>query len=87
MMDWSDDNGWMTGWGVGFMIVVWITLIVIGVLLVLRATGGGESRGVMESPRQILDRRLASGELTAAEYTAACDLLEGRTRGTTPPPG
>ena len=34
-----------------------------------------------QGPREILDRRFASGEITAEEYQKARDLLEGR-----PPP-
>ncbi len=39
------------------------------------------SQGSGQSPRDILDRRFASGEITAEEYQKSRDLLEGK-----PPP-
>ena len=84
MMDWSNDGSWMSGWGMAFMLIFWVAVIGLVVWAVLRTNGQGRMDGAYESPRQILDRRFAAGELTGAEYSAAIGLMEGTTYGTSP---
>jgi putative membrane protein len=90
MMGWYN-NGW--GWGSGFgmllMLLVWGGLIALGIWAVSRLTrgsgGGQQGQPTLETPRQILDRRFAAGELTAEQYAEARRVLEGRSStGTTP---
>lgn len=77
MMDWNDYG---FGWNAGMlmMVVIWGGLIALGVWTVARITRGQEKPPVGESPRQILDRRFASGEIDAEQYADARRILEGR---------
>lgn len=80
MMGW----GW-NGWGgsgagwlmVGSMMIFWIAVIGIGIWLVMRLTdrGSTDSRPT-ETPRSILDRRFANGEINVEQYAEARRLLE-----------
>jgi putative membrane protein len=80
---WNGYGGWWGG-GLGMMfmmLIVWLPIIGLGVWLVNRvtrpdvghthaadaATGSPTGPGV-ESARAILDRRYASGEITAEQY-------------------
>jgi putative membrane protein len=73
------DGSWMNGFGMLFMVLVWGALIALGVWAVARSTRGNSVGPTSaESPRQILDRRLASGEIDAEEYAATRRVLEGR---------
>ncbi|MDO8732602.1 MAG: hypothetical protein Q7L55_08540 [Actinomycetota bacterium] len=81
MMYWfGDGNGWSGGnwWGMGFMMIFWIALIGLGIWAVIRYTQGGGKRTsvTFESPRAILDRRFAAGEIDAEAYAHARRLLE-----------
>jgi putative membrane protein len=80
MMPWYD-GGWggMGALGMVLMVIVWvglIALVVWGVAALTRGHSSGPS--TMESPRQILDRRFASGEMDTAQYAEARRVLEGR---------
>jgi putative membrane protein len=76
---WNDGGGWMNGFGMLFMVLVWGALIALGVWVVVRTTRGNPVGPTSaESPRQILDRRFASGEIDAEQYAAARRVLEGR---------
>ena len=79
MWDWND-GAW--GWGswaamVGSMLLV--TLIVVGVV-VWAVTWASRSSTTthrsFETPRAVLDRRLAAGEITEDEYAKARRLIE-----------
>lgn len=79
MMDWNDYGfGWNAGLGVLMMVIVWGGLIGLGIWAVTLITRGQDRPPVAESPRQILDRRLASGDIDAEEYAEARRILEGR---------
>ncbi len=89
MMGWYN-NGWGGGSGIWMllMLLVWGGLIALGIWAVARLTrGGGQPAvpsGSAETPRQILDRRFASGEVSAEQYAEARRVLEGRSStGTT----
>lgn len=86
MMDWNDYGfGWNAGLGMLMMVVIWGGLIALGVWTVARITRGQEKPPIGESPRQILDRRFASGEIDAEHYADARRILEGRATGTSTP--
>ena len=86
MMDWNDYGfGWNAGLGMLMMVVIWGGLIALGVWTVARITRGQERPPVGESPRQILDRRFASGEIDAEQYADARRILEGRATVTPTP--
>lgn len=69
------DSGW--GWAMGaFMVVVAVTLIVLVVWMV--RTIGPQARhasGPPSSAMDVLDRRLASGEITPDEYRERAAVL------------
>lgn len=77
MMGWYD-NGWGSGLGMLLMLLVWGGLVGLGVWAVARLTRSESRPTAVESPRQILDRRLASGDIDAEQYAEARHLLEGR---------
>ncbi len=78
-MNWyQDGNGGMGGAGIITMAVIWILIIGLGVWLVTWLTRRDKSVSQNESPRQILDRRLAAGEIDAATYAQGRRLIEGR---------
>lgn len=80
----------MYGYGGGWiwmilMSLFWIVLIAVivwaAVRLVQRPGDGERHARPRETPQEILDRRFASGEIDAEEYTRARDHLAGRDRG------
>jgi putative membrane protein len=77
MMNWyGDGNGWMGGWGMIFMGLFWILLIGLGIWLVTWLTRRDKPFAQSETPRQILDRRFAAGEIDATAYAQARRLIE-----------
>lgn len=78
-MGWDYNSGWMNaGFWMLVMVLVVGGLISLGIWAVTRLTGNPSAAPLMETPRQILDRRLASGEITTEEYAHARHILEGR---------
>jgi putative membrane protein len=75
------DGGWMWLWGT-LMMLAWVAIIAVAVWLFMRAgparrNGNGmDGRdGGSDRARQILDERLASGELTPEEYQERRDAM------------
>jgi putative membrane protein len=70
--DWGHmdfDNGWWIVMGIG-MILFW-GLVILGVIWLVRELAhprGDLGRGGGDHAREILDRRLAEGEITVVEY-------------------
>lgn len=65
-MNWMHEMGW---WGMGWMWIFWI-LVLVGLVflirwLVLSSTSGNRSK---DTPEEILKRRYARGEITQEEY-------------------
>ncbi|MCZ3389558.1 MAG: SHOCT domain-containing protein [Actinomycetia bacterium] len=84
MMGWYD-NGWMNGFGMLMMLLIWGGLIALGIWAVARLTRSSPTASPVETPRQILDRRFAAGEINAEEYAETRHILEGRiATGSTP---
>lgn len=78
MMDWGNNAGWWNG-GMIFMGLFWLALIAFAIWAVLhvsRRRDDATSYGV-ESPRHILDRRFAAGEIDAETYAERRRVLEG----------
>jgi len=88
MMGWYNNGaGWGSGVGMLLMLLVWGGLIALGIWAVARLTRGSgpaQPTTTLESPRQILDRRFASGDITAEQYAEARRVLEGRSSTGTP---
>jgi len=65
-------HGWSGGWGMGFMGLFWILVIVLVVAAVWRLLPrGGASRSVPpagDEAEELLRRRYAKGELDREEY-------------------
>ena len=77
-MNWYRDGyGWTNGGGMILMAVIWILIIGLGIWLVTWLTRREKSTPIQETPRQMLDRRLAAGEIDAAAYAQARRLIEG----------
>lgn len=81
-MNWygGDGYGWMNGGGMLLMGLIWLLVIGLGIWLVTWLTRRDKSTSMPkeETPRQILDRRFAFGEIDAASYAQARRLIEGR---------
>ena len=79
-------NGFSDGMGAGgwlLMSVLWVVLIAVVVWAIAslfpRAGGDRTAGSLAERPEDILDRRLASGEIDAATYdTLRTKLRDGR---------
>ncbi len=77
-------NDW--GWGVMMVMpLVWITLLGVVIWAVVQLTRDHHDRdrvdsgeGHREGPQEILDRRLASGEIDVETYVQSRDHLAGR---------
>jgi len=76
MMDWYDHGGMNGSWMI-FMGIFWVIIIGLGFWFVTRLTQRDKTNGSKETPRQILDRRFASGEIDASEYAKARRLIDG----------
>ena len=86
MMYWGEHMS-TAGWLFSILGTLIIVALVVGVVILaahaLRDRGEGTASGAAraESPREILDRRLASGELTVGQYDELLQRL-----GDTPSP-
>ena len=76
------EHGWDWGWMMVVMPLVWIGLTAVIVWAVLqllqRPAGPGTGEPRQETPREILDRRFASGEIDADTYTQTKAHLSGQ---------
>ena len=79
------DNGMMDGgWSSGDVLLAIVVIVLVAVLIVAavltvnqrRSQAPGAGRQAGESPRDILDRRYAAGELSREEYRQACEDLD-----------
>ena len=83
-MNWYRDGYGMDGGSILLMALMWLVIIGFGIWFVTWITRRDNNRPLqhvsatdkMETPRQILDRRFASGEIDAETYSQARKLLE-----------
>lgn len=75
--DWYGGTWWGAG-GMMFMGLFWILLIGLGIWFISWITKRDEPSVKVESPRQVLDRRLASGDIEISEYAQTRRLIDGR---------
>jgi putative membrane protein len=84
-MCWGSGFAGMSGWGaVGWILMAlfWIAVIALIVWAVIRLTQSSRGRDrQVESPREILDRRFASGEIDTAAYEEARGRLSEQRSG------
>lgn len=77
MLNWYEDGiSWMSGGGIAFMALFWVLIIALGIWLVTWLTRREKPDQIQESPRQILDRRFASGEIDCTAYAQARRLFD-----------
>lgn len=73
-------RGWnMTGWGWGWMIfmtIIGALLIAAIVIVIFRSTAANQERPRADDAIDILDRRLARGEIDEAEYRQIREALK-----------
>ena len=79
MHDWYDGWGWH-GMGFGWLFPILVIVLVVGVivLLVRRSADRGPRQEDTSQPsaREVLDQRLASGDINEQEYEAKRKLLD-----------
>ncbi|MDP1711768.1 MAG: hypothetical protein Q8K86_04850 [Candidatus Nanopelagicaceae bacterium] len=78
MMNWDGYGTTWWGGGMMFMGLFWVLLIGLSIWLISWITQRGAPTEKIESPRQVLDRRLASGEIKVTEYAQTRRLIDGR---------
>lgn len=87
------DSGWdnhMADWGAGWwilmaaMMVVFWGLIIVGAVWLIRSLAGADDGHHARDPLEVLDHRLARGEISVEEYRQRRDLLEKRDRSGSP---
>ncbi len=85
------DMGWgnhMDNWGAGwwilmaFLMVVFWGLVIVGIVWLVRSLGWGHHQERGASAIELLDHRLASGEISPEEYRQRRETLSGETGGT-----
>lgn len=74
-MMWGPWGGW--GFGMGLLWLLFVTLLVVGVVLVVRGSAGGASRPADRTALDILDERFARGEIDRDEYEERRRVLQG----------
>lgn len=77
--DWDNHMGdWGAGWWVAMvlMMVVFWGLVIFGVVWLVRSLGGGHHTIRHRDPAEVLDHRLASGEISVEEYRERRALLK-----------
>lgn len=67
-------NGYMAGMH-GMWWFFWL-VVVLAIWLMRGDRRGGSGYGARESPHEVLQRRLAKGEITAEQYEASKKLLD-----------
>jgi putative membrane protein len=75
IMMYGDDRGW--GWMMVVMPLLWIGVTALIVWAVVRVAARPSAQPAGETPQEILDRRLARGEIDLDAYSAAKSVLAG----------
>jgi putative membrane protein len=76
MMDWDAGMGWGSWLIACTMMFAFLALIVLVVVALARGSRGGFGTGRAPA-KEILDERLARGEVDVEEYTRTLDTLSG----------
>ena len=64
----------MGGFGIGMLL--WVALIVFVVWWIAQSTTGGQTQRTTKTSREVLDERLARGEITIDQYRELRKALE-----------
>ncbi|HEX2393154.1 MAG TPA: SHOCT domain-containing protein [Solirubrobacterales bacterium] len=76
------DTDHMGDWGAGWwivmalMMVVFWALVILGAVWLVRSLAGGHHTIHHRDPLEVLDHRLASGEISSEEYRERRELLK-----------
>lgn len=76
-MGWGNHMGdWGAGWWIlmAVLMVAFWGLVIVGIVWLLRSLWGPQGQRA-KSPREVLDHRLASGEISPQEYRQRRELL------------
>ena len=65
-------------WGMALMMLLWGGVVGVAAWGIVRSTSAARPERRPESARDVLDRRLAAGEIDAEEYAQARHLLDHR---------
>ena len=80
LADWQNGDHMDGGWA--FMMALFMILLLVAVALLViwlvRGTSSHPATPARETPREVLDRRLAAGEITPDEYRERAEILRGR---------
>lgn len=73
MHDW--DGGWWLVMALG-MVLFW-ALVIVGIVWIVREVGGQRHGGAAQAPMEVLDERLARGDISVEEYEERRGALAG----------
>lgn len=83
-MGWGNHmNGWGAGWWIlmAFLMVVFWGLVIFGIVWLVRSLAAAPHGHDAGTPMEVLERRLANGEISPAEYRERRETLSGRKAG------
>ncbi|HEX6455975.1 MAG TPA: SHOCT domain-containing protein [Solirubrobacterales bacterium] len=74
---------WGAGWWIlmALMMVVFWGLVIVGAVWLVRALVGERHGHAYRSPLEVLDHRLASGEISPEEYRRRRSVIQGKETG------
>ncbi|MGN6257158.1 MAG: SHOCT domain-containing protein [Solirubrobacterales bacterium] len=78
LADWNNHMGELgAGWWIAMvlMMIVFWALVIVGAVWLVRSLAGGHHTIRHRDPAEVLDHRLASGEISVEEYRERRDLL------------
>jgi putative membrane protein len=80
MMHWGGDFGMGMGiFGMVFMLLIWILVIVLLIYLIQAIMNKGGSAKEVETAEELLKKRFAKGEMTIEEFEEAIAVLRKNT--------
>lgn len=77
MMGWDGDAATGYSWWMAAFMLLLVAAVALGAWAMLHGDGHAGSTTVTPTPRAVLDRRLAAGEIDAETYADLRRLLEG----------
>lgn len=82
--EWNNHMGdWSAGWWIAMMLmmVVFWGLVIFGAVWLVRSLTGGHHTIHRRDPVEVLDHRLATGEISVEEYRERRELLRAKDPG------
>jgi putative membrane protein len=80
LADTTHMGDWGAGWWIAMMLmmIVFWALVILGAVGLVRSFAGGHHTIHRRDPAEVLDHRLASGEISVEEYRERRELLKER---------